>query len=149
MDFQDCVKLANQSKLAYFTTADGDQPRVRPIGLWFADDHGFYFQTEANKAFYLQIKANKKVGVCFYGPQCGSDLGTVVRVAGEVELVDDPSLKARVLQDRPFLKAMGIDKPEHPLLGVFCVSNGEAFFWTMQDNMKESEAPRVKFGQRR
>ncbi len=149
MDFRDCIQFANQSRLAYFATVDGNQPRVRPIGLWFADDHGFYFQTETTKAFYRQLKANKKVEVCFYSPQYGSDLGTVMRVAGEVEFVFDLALRARALQDRPFLKDIGIDRPEHPLLGVFCLCKGEAFFWTMKSNMQESEIPRIKFGQKR
>ena len=143
MNFQDCIEFANKSHTAYFATVDGDQPRVRPIGLWFADEQGFYFQTESVKAFYRQLKANRKVEVCFHT----SEAGKTLRVAGEIEFVDDIALRARILQDRPFLKQrVGIQKPEDPLLVVFRISKGEAFFWTMGNNVKESEIDRIKFG---
>ncbi|MFC1864427.1 pyridoxamine 5'-phosphate oxidase family protein [Chloroflexota bacterium] len=142
MNFQDCIKFASQSRTAYFATVDGNQPRVRPIGLWFVNEQGFYFQTETVKAFYQQLNANKKVEICFHD----SEARKAMRVAGEVEFVDDIDLKARVLQDRPFLKGLGIEKPEDPLLVVFRISKGEAFFWTMENNMKESEIDRIKFG---
>ena len=69
-----------------------------------------------------------------------------MRVTGEVEIVDDIALKTQVLQDRPFLKGLGIEQAEHPLLVVFRISKGEAFFWTMENNMKESEIDRIRFG---
>jgi hypothetical protein len=28
---------------------------------------------------------------------------------------------------------------------VFAIRKGEAFFWTMADNMKEASIPRIKF----
>jgi uncharacterized pyridoxamine 5'-phosphate oxidase family protein len=54
-------------------------------------------------------------------------------------------LKARILEERPFLKALGIEKPEDPRIEVFRISAGEAHFWTMADNLRESELQRVKF----
>ena len=44
MDFGDCIKFANETPVCYLATADGDQPRVRALGFWFADESGFYFQ---------------------------------------------------------------------------------------------------------
>jgi putative acetyltransferase len=40
MDFQDCIQFANENPLSYFATIEAGQPRVRPLGLWFADDAG-------------------------------------------------------------------------------------------------------------
>ena len=89
---------------------DGNQPRVRPILMWLANEHGFYFQTETAKAFYHQLKANKKVEICFYDPEDHK----VMRVSGDVEFINDLELKALVLQDRPFLKGW-IKKAGDPL----------------------------------
>jgi pyridoxamine 5'-phosphate oxidase len=45
MDFKDCVDFANETKTCYLATVEGDQPRVRALGMWYADETGFYFQT--------------------------------------------------------------------------------------------------------
>lgn len=68
-----------------------------------------------------------------------------MRVTGLVEFVDDIELKKKVLAERPFLAKMGITDPEDPVLVVFKIYTGEAFFWTLKDSMHESEIPRIRF----
>ncbi|MBN1381342.1 MAG: pyridoxamine 5'-phosphate oxidase family protein [Deltaproteobacteria bacterium] len=145
MEFQDCIDFAHESRICYVATADGDQPRIRPLGLWFADEKGFYFQTENVKAIYHQLKSNNKIELCFFAAT--PPPGKVLRVTGEAEFIDDVALKTKVLADRPFLKGLGINEPTDPLLVLFRVPVGEAYFWTMADNMKEARIPRIKFGQ--
>lgn len=142
MNFSDCIQFANRIKTAYLATIDGDQPRVRPLGMWFADDSGFYFQTQSVKALCRQLQKNSRVEFSFFDP----DAFTVLRVSGQAEFVNDNRLKAKVLEERQFLKDMGITTPEDPRLVVFSVAKGEAYFWTMKDSMKEAEIPRIKFG---
>lgn len=91
MDFEDCVKFANETPVCYLATAEGDQPRVRALGFWFADETGFYFQIGAMKDMYGQLQTNRKVEACFWQPD--EQTGTMMRVAGEVEFVDDQNLK--------------------------------------------------------
>jgi len=143
MDFQDCVKFANEHRVCYLATTEGKQPHVRPLGMWFADERGFFFQTESVKALCKQLHDNNRVELCFYAP--GPNIGTMLRVVGKVEWVEDVALRAKVLEERAFLKAAGVTGPEDPLLAVFCVSSGEAYFWTMAQNMKEAEIERIKF----
>jgi len=145
MDFQDCVKFANENPTCHLATAEGDQPRVRGLVMWFADNTGFYFQTQSVKALCKQLSNNKKVEVFFHAPEAGKVTGTVMRVAGEVEFIDDMALKTRAIEERAILKAIGIEKPEDPLLAVFRLYTGEAYFWTMENNMKESEIERIRF----
>jgi len=146
MDFQEYVTFANQNPECYISTTDGTQPKVRPVLMWFADDTGFYFQTQTVKAFCKQLKNNQKVEVCFHAPGPGSDPGKVMRITGEVEFIDDLALKSRCLEERHLLKDMGIVKPEDPLLFVFRIHKGEAFFWTREWTMRESEIERIRFG---
>jgi uncharacterized pyridoxamine 5'-phosphate oxidase family protein len=68
-----------------------------------------------------------------------------MRVTGDIEFVNDLELKAKLLRERPFFKALGINKPDDPLFVLFRLKKGEAFFWTMADNMKESSIQRVRF----
>jgi uncharacterized pyridoxamine 5'-phosphate oxidase family protein len=142
MDLKDCIKFATEHRVAYFATEENGQPRVRPIGLWFADERGFYFQAQTVKAFFKQLQKNNRVEVCFHD-SAGS--GTVLRVTGKVEFIDDPALKKKVLADRPFLKNMGIVSPDDPRLAIFRIHTGEAFFWTMEYSMRESEIERIRF----
>ena len=52
MNFKDCIEFANANRTCFLAMVDGNQPRVRAFGMWFADDKGFYFQTESIKAVY-------------------------------------------------------------------------------------------------
>ena len=144
MNFQDCIKFANEHLVCHIATTEGNQPHVRILKMWFADDKGFYFQTESTKSVCKQLKANNKIAICFYD-SAPAESATVMRVTGKVEFINDRALKNKVLTDRPFLKGMGIKGPDDPLLAVMRVHSGEAYFWTMADNMKEEQIPRIKF----
>jgi uncharacterized pyridoxamine 5'-phosphate oxidase family protein len=111
------------------------------MGMWYADETGFYFQAQTVKALYKQIRENEKVEVYF----CTPKFSKVMRVYGKVKIIDDLEIKKKCLEERPFLKTLGITKPDDPLLAVFHLYTGEAYFWTMSDSMKEADIPRVKF----
>jgi len=136
MNKQDCIKFANENPVCSFATVENDQPRVRLLGFWFADETGFYFQTGTVKEMTKQIKANPKVEVCFYKHE--GMIGTMLRVAGEVEFLADRSLKEKVINDRPFLKSFGLSA-DSPGLVIFRISHGQAHFWTMENNLKPKE----------
>ncbi|MDB9822312.1 pyridoxamine 5'-phosphate oxidase family protein [Deltaproteobacteria bacterium] len=145
MEFQDCIKFANEYPDVYFATDDSGQPRVRGMSLWFADENGFYFQTQSVKSFCRQLRKNNKVEVCFTNASDGSKPSRIMRVTGQVQFIDDLSFKEKVFEERPFLKTMGIESPEDPILVLFKIYMGEVFFWTLKDSMHESEIERIKF----
>jgi len=144
MELKDCAKFANENPVCYIATAEKNQPRVRAFAMWFADEGGFYFHTGSAKAICRQLKNNPRVEVCFYAPEPPPKVGRMMRVAGEAEFINDTALRARLLEERPFLKQMGIKGPQDTQLAVFRVRNGEAYFWTMENNMRESEAERIR-----
>lgn len=141
MSIKEYADFANENPTCWLSTLDGDQPRVRAMGMWYADETGFYFQAQTVKALYRQIKENDKVEVYF----CKSDFSKAMRVTGKMKIIDDLEIKKKCLAERPFLKSMGITEPDDPLLAVFHIYTGEAYFWTMADSMKEADIPRVKF----
>jgi pyridoxamine 5'-phosphate oxidase len=136
MDFKDCIKFTNENPVCYLATTIENQPRVRAIGMWFADETGFYFQTGAFKEFPHELKKNPKTEACFYKHE--GIIGTMLRISGEVEFVENRKLKEKVINDRPFLKDMGltVDSPD---LMIFRISHGTAHFWTMATNLKPKE----------
>jgi pyridoxamine 5'-phosphate oxidase len=132
MTLADCINFTNENKLCFLATTENDQPRVRALGFWFADDTGFYFQTGSIKQIYSQLKKNPRTEVCFYNRD---GMGKMLRIAGEVEFVDDAGLKEKVMVDRPFLKNFGLDSRSYGLI-LFRIAHGEAHFWTMEENLK-------------
>jgi uncharacterized pyridoxamine 5'-phosphate oxidase family protein len=148
MSFQDCVKFANENPVCYVATTDGNQPRVRAFVIFFADENGFYFGTLSPKDVSRQLKTNPKVEVCFFnnaGPQAIMDM-KMMRVSGEIEFLDDMALKTRIFEERQFLgKSLGMTGPDDPRIEIFRIHEGEAYFWTMSDNMREREIERIKF----
>ena len=141
MSLEEYARFANENPACYLATAEGGQPRVRAMGMWYADETGFYFQTQSVKALYKQIQENDRVEVYF----CTPDFSKAMRVSGRVKTVEDTELRKKCLEERPFIKEMGITDPEDPLLAVFHLYTGEAYFWTRADSMKEADIPREKF----
>jgi pyridoxamine 5'-phosphate oxidase len=136
MNLQDCIRFANENPICHLATVELDQPHVRTLGFWFADETGFYFQSSSNKEFTRQLKKNPKTEICFYKPDVR--IGTMLRISGEVEFIDDVKLKMKALTDRPFLKSFGITV-DSPGLLVFRIVHGKAHFWTMDNNIKPKE----------
>ncbi len=146
MNFEEYAKFATEHPISSVATVEGDQPQVRTLQLWFADENGFYFSTRKDKALYRQLLANPKVALSFYAPPTSqpgegdaTDIGTMMRVIGIAEVVGDPFLKQRLITERPFLREIAED------VVMFRVRNGEAWFWTFADNARESTIERVQF----
>lgn len=141
VQFEDCIKFANANPTSYLATIDGDQPRVRALLMWFADQTGFYFNTGAMKDFYKQLKANFKVELCFFDTKSKSL--QMMRVTGQVEFLNDIELKKKLVEARPFLKQWGLTAESSGLI-VFRVPKGEAYFWTMETNLEPKK--KIQFG---
>jgi pyridoxamine 5'-phosphate oxidase len=136
MNIQNCIEFASNNAICYVATIENNKPRVRALGLWFADQTGFYFQTSTIKEIPHQLELNPNIEICFYKHE--GIIGTQLRISGEVEFLTDIALKERVLQDRPFLKAFGVTA-ESKELSIFRIAHGEAHFWTMENNLKPKE----------
>jgi pyridoxamine 5'-phosphate oxidase len=143
MDLGECVKFATENPVTYIATIDGDQPRARAFGMWFADRTGFYYHTGTTKDVYRQLVKNPKVELCFCSPP-GAAM-TMMRVAGRVEFLEDNALGERLYRDRPWMEDVMKNAPKETKIAMFRVAHGEAWFWTMAENLREREIPRVRF----
>ncbi len=146
MNFEECIRFANEHPICSIATVDGDQPRVRMFGMWFADNDGFYFSTPKAGNTYQQLTVNPKVELCFYVPPEGPpgqggpmDMGKMMRASGTAEFLDDENIKKRLLTERPFMQPF----IEHT--AIFRVQKGEAWFWTFADSMSGAAIERVHF----
>jgi len=143
MSMKEYTDFANNNQVSYLATIDGIQPRVRGMMLWFANPDGFYYHTSNTKNLYRQLSKNPHVEACFFNnnEQTGMKM---MRVAGMAEFIEDERLKNQLLEERPFIREMSGD-PNVPNLVIFRISHGEAYFWTMADNMKEGAVQKTKF----
>ena len=147
MHLQDCIKFANENPVCYLATIDEKGwPKVRAMSMWFADEKGFHFSTYSLKLLYKQLKENNKAEVCFYKPGRNGNLGTMLRVCGEIEFIDNLQYKTRLLEERPFIKKIyGVEKAEDPGPAIFRIFKGEACFWTIENNSRESAIEKIRF----
>ena len=65
MTTQEIFKLINENPAFHLATVEGDQPRVRGMLLYRADENGFIFHTASTKDVFAQIKKNPKAEMCF------------------------------------------------------------------------------------
>ena len=144
MQIDQCIEFATEHPICYLATEDGDQARVRPLLLWFADKRGFFFMTMSPKEFAHQLHANPKVEVCFYNGATELPDARMMRVTGEVEFVDDTELVHKVSEERAALEGI-IGRPLEPITEVFRISSGVARFWTLMDILKEPQLEQVTF----
>ena len=139
MTSKEILKLVNENPAFHLATVDGDQPRVRGMLLFRADENGFIFHTASTKAVFRQMKENPQAEMCF---SCG---GTQIRVTGVMEQVFDEELRAEIFAhpSRKFLQAWvanGIDN----LLQVFIMKDCSAVTWTMETNFEPKKTIELK-----
>lgn len=129
MEKKEMYQLMNENPVMHLATMDGDQPRVRGMLLFRADEDGIIFHTASTKDVFAQIQKNPKVEMCFQGK------GVQLRVTGTLELVEDEALREEIFNHptRKFLQAwkeQGIDG----MLQVFRMRHGSAVTWMMESN---------------
>lgn len=129
MDKQEVFSALNQNPAFHLATVEGDQPHVRGMLLFKADEDGIVFHTANSKELFQQISANPKVELCFNAPN------KQYRISGVLTVDTDPALRQEIINhpSRAFLHAwekMGIlDR-----LVIFRLKHGTCVTWTMETN---------------
>ncbi|MBP5618356.1 MAG: pyridoxamine 5'-phosphate oxidase family protein [Clostridia bacterium] len=88
-----------QAGVFFLATADGDQPKLRPLGLHMEMDGKLLFGVGDFKAVYRQLTANPKVEIAACKPD-----GHWLRYTGRAVFETDPKYAAEALEAMPNLK---------------------------------------------
>ncbi|HSM92344.1 MAG TPA: pyridoxamine 5'-phosphate oxidase family protein [Anaeromyxobacteraceae bacterium] len=139
---REIIDFANENRSCFLATCEGDQPHVRGLLLWRADETGFYFHTGSTKSLPKQLAANPRVEIAFWAPSATG--GRMMRVQGRARLLDAAAHAPRLLAERPWLGAVQAGLPGSELV-VFVVDEGEVHEWSMAVNGREAAQPRVRF----
>jgi len=108
-------------QVVYLATAEGDQPRVRPVSL-VALNRRFYVITGArggvNAEKLKQIRANPNVE--YYMPLQRNGSNGFIRGEGTASVVDDPVVRERLHREVAWAKDYfpTVDHPDYVLLEI-------------------------------
>jgi uncharacterized pyridoxamine 5'-phosphate oxidase family protein len=134
MTKQEIFDFVSKNPICALATVEGDQPRVRMILMYRADENGIVFVTGENKDLYKQLSNEPNIEMCFYSQKENKQ----IRISGVVEELEDIELKKQVVRDWPFLKEW-IDREGYDVLVTYCLKNGKVTVWTMDVNFKPKE----------
>lgn len=119
----------NANPICYMATVENNQPRVRGMGMYRADENGIIFQTWKIKDLHRQLAENPMVELCF-----NTKDGKQIRVRGKMELVEDLALKKEIESKRPFMTPVIKEKGGYDVVAIWRLSQGKALIWEMKEN---------------
>jgi general stress protein 26 len=104
-------------QMVFLATADGDQPKVRPVTMLHFNDK-FWVGTGTDDAKIKQIKENKKVEFCLFIKE--EKASGYIRGQGEAIIVQDKETRKMLAENMPYFKDFwkGSDDPNYTLLEI-------------------------------
>jgi uncharacterized pyridoxamine 5'-phosphate oxidase family protein len=135
MTLTDCIEFIRKTPNGFMATIDAGLPHVRPMTVWNADLTGFYFYTSTIKPFFSQLQVCAKVEIAFHRPGKSQGEDVILRIAGEVEIVEDMDVRCKLYETMPWLKNIGCGTPDCPTIVVFRIASGKFNFWTWENNV--------------
>lgn len=125
-------KFLTEAGTFYLATADGDQPKTRPMGFQMLYNGKLYFGAGKHKRVYAQMLKNPKVEICAFK---GSD---IVRYYGKAVVDDDPELFEAARKAFPFLDRI-YNEQTGLKLAIFSLEDAKAEWIDMVDYDKKEE----------
>jgi uncharacterized pyridoxamine 5'-phosphate oxidase family protein len=127
---EEIVKFLQDQKVFFLATAEGDQPRLRPMGAVLEYKGKLCLCTSNRKEMYKQMKANPKVEL----GACSPD-GQTLRISGVVAFDTSREVKEKILEAIPMLKQMY--SVDDGIFEVFYFEQGTAVFSNMQGDRRD------------
>ncbi|HEY94463.1 MAG TPA: pyridoxamine 5'-phosphate oxidase family protein [Dehalococcoidia bacterium] len=133
MTKEEILELIKANPTAYMATVEGNQPRVRAMGIPKADENGIIIQTWTIKDIHQQVVNNPQIELCFNDMKAGIQ----VRVSGKAEIIDDIEAKEKMVEERPFMKPT-VEKHGIDVVALYRLK-GKATIWTRDKNFEPKE----------
>ena len=104
----------------FLATADGDQPKLRPLGMHLEIDGKLLFGVGDFKAVYRQLLANPKCEIAAVKPD-----GHWLRYTGTAVFEEDPKYAEAALNAMPHLRAIYNEETGNKMM-IFRLENASA-----------------------
>lgn len=128
MNKSEILAAVKKVPYAFVATVEGNEPRVRGLEIFRADENGLIFYTARRKEVCKQMMQNPNVEICVFDEKAGMQ----IRIRGTMEPLEDNNLKKEICTQRQFLKYLGENEEEVcDALALFRLSKGKAAVWTM------------------
>lgn len=124
------LDFLNKVGVYYLATAEGDQPRVRPIGFVMDCDGKLTFCTGNTKPMYKQMSANPKVEICCYDGQAN-----ILRLTGKAVFITSEETQKKALEVMPALASMY--SVGDGVFEIFCLDEAKAICSSMSGESEE------------
>ena len=99
----------------FLATADGEQPKVRPVTLLYFNDR-FWIGTGTNAGKIKQIKENKKVEFCLFIEE--EEKSGYIRTTSEALIVHDNETRKLLAENMPYFRNFW-KSPDDPHYSLF------------------------------
>ena len=120
---KEVTEFLKKAGVFYLGTVDGDQPEIRPIGVFQEYDGRLFTAVGQHKKVYAQIMKNPKIVICAMSEN------RWIRVRAKAVPAED-AIVERVFADNPFLHTIYNDQSGLKL-GVLELTEGEVEFCSM------------------
>lgn len=101
------------AKFPSLATADGDQPRLRPVSPVKTDRFTVYVANLRQYGKTAEIAANPRVELCYLDPDHDQ-----VRITGRAEVLDDAEQIEEIWKSNPLLRKY-LGTPDNPELIIY------------------------------
>ena len=114
------LKFLGENSPFYFTTVDGDKPRIRPLGFVMEYEGKLYFGIGKQKQAYAQLQVNPNVEICTTNKD-----SQWIRIKGVAVMDDRPEVTAKAFEVMPFLTNLYNEKTGN-VLGMLYIDQMDA-----------------------
>ena len=126
MTREEIFEFIQRNPVFYLATSTNDQPRVRAMRVYRADERGIIFNTSTSKQLHKQLLANPAIEMCFY-----DDVDDIqIRLRGTAELIKDTKVRTDIIAEIPALKPW-IEGAENNSLSVWTLRKGSLKVWQL------------------
>ena len=126
MTKEEIFEFINHNPVFYLATCSNNEPRVRAMRVYRADERGIMFNTSTSKELDKQLRVNPAIEMCFYDDV--DDLQ--IRFRGKAELVEDDQVKEQIVDELPALRPW-IEGNEENSLSVWTLRKGSLKVWQL------------------
>jgi uncharacterized pyridoxamine 5'-phosphate oxidase family protein len=128
MTAREMQDFINDNPMCFLGTCEREQPHVRVVMTYRADERGIIFITGTQKDMNKQLLENPLGEMCYYNEKKGLQL----RLTGRFQQLDDDALKEEIIEKFTFLKPVA---EQHGLgaFAVWCLPHGSALLWSYEN----------------
>ena len=137
MNYKNILEFITQNPVSTIATSIDNKPSVRAFLTNIIDDK-IYFTTSLDKKVGQEISQNQNSELCYLT----SDFSKMLRIKTTLDILDDKKIKQHLIDTKDYLKHFNVDDSSFIL---FTLSNSEARFWSLVDNLKEDQLEIIKF----